>query len=279
MADTYEFEAIGTHWWLELLDGGDFTDSLRQQIDHTVAQFDQRYSRFRDDSLVSELYRTGALSHPPAEMLRMLDFAKEMYEASGGAFDITVGNTLHKFGYGKRTIAKKRQTNNFWQEIVITPAEIRYPDGVMLDFGGFGKGWLIDQLVRDLKLAGKQQFIVNGGGDIYVQAKDPVRFVLEDPTEVGRSVGHVDIANGALAGSDTIKRAWQDGDKRKHHIIDPHTDDSSVTGVVGSYVIAQSALIADTMATILILRPGLEQKLKQEFNLQTILITRENLDA
>lgn len=272
MTSIYEFEAIGTRWWLELLDGSVFDQHLIQQLDQTAAQFDQRYSRFREDSLVSELYRTGTLDHPPAEMLTMLEFAREMYDVSNGAFDITVGNTLHRLGYGKRSIAKTQDTKGFWQELVMTPAQIYYPDGVMLDFGGFGKGWLIDQFARDLLLAGKQEFIVNGGGDLYVQAKEPIRFALEDPLDHTKTVGHIDLARGALAGSDTIKRSWEDGTDKKHHIIDPATDDSSATGVIGSYVVANSARIADTMATILILRPDLETELSQHYHLQTVLI-------
>ena len=100
---THEFDAIGTHWWLEILSDQIITPGLIESLAATAAQFDQRYSRFRDDSLVSELYRTGRLSRPPAEMLRMFEFAREMYEVSDGAFDMTVGNALHRFGYGKRS--------------------------------------------------------------------------------------------------------------------------------------------------------------------------------
>ena len=294
MVGVYEFDAIGTHWWIELLDGSHFDEALVHRIKKTVQQFDLRYSRFRDESLVSELYRTGSLSHPPAEMIRMLEFAREMHEVSEGAFDISVGNTLHRMGYGKRSVARSVGTLSFWDHLTLTPMQILlFPPiakgtvplaegekgndarGIMLDFGGFGKGWLIDQLVRDLKLVGKQEFIVNGGGDLYVHAKKPMRIALEDPMNATSSLGHVDIIHGALAGSNTIKRVWQDGSDTKHHIIDPLTDDSSKTGVIASFVMADSALIADATATILILRPALEEKLKHAYNLQAVLIRKE----
>ncbi len=272
---THEFDAIGTHWWLEILSDQIITPGLIESLAATAAQFDQRYSRFRDDSLVSELYRTGRLSRPPAEMLRMFEFAREMYEVSDGAFDMTVGNALHRFGYGKRSIAKDVDVTRFWQQIAVSPIEIRYPHGVMLDFGGFGKGWLIDQFVRDLKLAGISEFIINGGGDLYVESKKPVRFALEDPYDNVKLVGSVDIARGALAGSNSLKRIWQDGTEQKHHIIDPKTNDSSQTDVVASFVVASTALIADTMATIFILRPELEEILSRRYDLKTVLIRKE----
>lgn len=141
---TYEFDSIGTHWWLEILDDSHvFTPELIATLRCTGNQFDQRYSRFRDDSLVAELFRSKRLSHPPVEMIHMLEFAQEMYQISNGAFDITVGNDLHRMGYGKRSIARTLDTSKFWDEIVLTPVEIILPVEVMLDFGGFGKGWLI----------------------------------------------------------------------------------------------------------------------------------------
>lgn len=268
----YEFDSIGTHWWIELLDDSTFDESLIATLQRTADLFDRRYSRFRDDSLVSELFQTGRLSHPPAEMLRMLDFAEEMYEISGGAFDPTIGNDLHRMGYGRRNRAVHVRDASVRPLIVATPAEIIMPAPVMLDFGAFGKGWLIDQFVRDLKLAGKQQFIVNGGGDLYVWADEPISFQLEDPYETDRSIGSIKIQRGALAGSNTIKRSWQDGEQRKHHIVDPATHDSSQSGVIASFVAAESALIADTMATILILRPELETTLSTKYHLKTKLI-------
>lgn len=269
----YEFDSIGTHWWLEILDdSATFTPELIMNLTATAEQFDQRYSRFRDGSLVTELYRTGSLSHPPAEMIRMLEFAHEMYLATHGAFDITVGNDLHKMGYGARAVARDVNTLNFWDELIVTPAEIRLPQPVMLDFGGFGKGWLIDQFVRDMHLAGVSQCIVNGGGDLYVQSETPIRIELEDPYDPSRSVGSMLLRRGALAGSSTIKRSWNDGGVRRHHIIDPVTHEPSTSTVVASYVAAESALLADAMATILIVRPELEPELSPRYRLNAMCL-------
>lgn len=128
----YEFDSIGTHWWIELLDDSTFDESLIATLQRTADLFDRRYSRFRDDSLVSELFQTGRLSHPPAEMLRMLDFAEEMYEISGGAFDPTISNDLHRMCYGRRNSAVHVRDASVWPLIVATPAEIIMPEPVML---------------------------------------------------------------------------------------------------------------------------------------------------
>lgn len=267
----YEFEAIGTHWAIEIVSGHTFSDELIATIHRTVELFDQRYSRFRDDSLVAQLAREGVLTNPPKELIDMLAFAKDMYEVSGGAFSIAVGASLHRMGYGLRAHGHSIR-RNIWDEITYSRQKIVIPKGEMLDFGGFGKGWLIDRFVEVMRTAGIHEFIVNGGGDLYCESDAPIEFKLEDPYDETKQFGQTRITHGALAVSNTIKRAWQDGDAHKHHIIDPVTDDSSDSGIVASYVRADTALIADTMATILIVRPELEEALKHRYKLETILV-------
>lgn len=267
----FEFDAIGTHWWCELLDEGDhFTSLLTQEILTICDEFDQRYSRFRDDSLIMELFNTGMIHNPPAEMVEMFRFADEMYTVSHGAFDVTVGATLHHLGYGDRT---KGQANDpRWSSVSYTPDTITAPQGVMIDFGGFGKGWLIDRLVACLRQHGKRAFIVNGGGDLFVSSNSPVDLALEDPHDSTKQYGQTRITNGALAASSTVKRSWMHEGQRYHHIINPQYHTSSTSGVVGTFVKADTALIADTMATILVIRPDLEQALKLRYNLETIIV-------
>lgn len=267
----YEFEAIGTHWAIEILSAQAFTDELITTIHRTVDLFDQRYSRFRDDSLVAQLAREGELPDPPEEFVDMLSFAKDMYEISEGAFSIAVGASLHRMGYGSR-IHGHDILRNIWDEITYSRQKIVIPRGEMLDFGGFGKGWLIDRFVDVMRTAGIHEFIVNGGGDLYCESNTLIEFKLEDPHDETKQFGQTRITHGALAASNTIKRAWQDGEVRKHHIIDPVTDDSSDSGVIAAYVRADTALIADTMATILIVRPELEEVLKDRYALDTILV-------
>lgn len=268
---TYEFDAIGTHWAIEILSGQMFDEPLITKLQATVDQFDRRYSRFRDDSLIAQLAREGRLTNPPREMLEMLAFAKDMYEVSDGAFTVAVGASLHRLGYGSRAHGRGIH-RHIWHEITFSEQEVVIPKGEMLDFGGFGKGWLIELFVHVMREAGVTEFIVNGGGDLYCQSNVPIEFTLEDPLDATKQFGQTRITSGALAVSNTIKRAWDDGDTRKHHIIDPATDDSSASGVIASYVRADSALIADTMATILILRAYLEPVLKKRYNLKTILV-------
>lgn len=271
-AHEFIFDSIGSRFWLESLDGGTFDDALKKEIFTYATNFDDTYSRFKDNSLVSQLAKSGHINNPPAEMLRMLEFSKRMYEASEGAFNITVGATLHKFGYGSREHGGEVIADP-WRKIVWDSKQVICPKGLMLDFGGFGKGWMIDAISDILRAHGVSQFIVNGGGDLYVQSDSPIDIALENPLIPNAVLGSVKITRGALAGSNTIKRSWKDGTVTKHHIIDPALSDSSDSGVIASYVTADSALIADALATVVIISPQLKDALEAKFNAKIMFVT------
>lgn len=268
---TFQFDSIGSRFWLERLDGEPFTNDIKAKVTDYANMFDASYSRFNKDSLVARLARTGVLKQPPAELLEMLDYSRQTYDISEGAFNVTVGAVLHKLGYGARRHGGSVIADP-WHVITWSKDKVVVPRGMMLDFGGFGKGWMIDAISAMLKANSIGRFVVNGGGDLYVQNDTPIDFALEDPLRPGYALRGVQIATGALAASNTTKRSWHDGDMKKHHIIDPATQDSSHTPVIASFVTANTALVADTIATIVIIRPDLKEKLKKQLDASILLV-------
>lgn len=268
-----EFEALGTHWWIEIWN--DPPQSSVQCIVNEVARFERTYSRFKPDSQFSILNRQKRLVQPTTELLAMLAFAKEMHETSNGIFNISVGGTLARTGYGRGQSA--HTDNHLWEKIIIRDDEIVLPNECEIDFGGFGKGWLIDRVGALLRNEGHTHYVINGGGDILVSAPNPIELALEHPLDPSQMIGNTRLVRGALAVSSSVKRAWVQGGIHYHHIIDPRTDSSSSSDILTTYVRADSALIADTMATILLIEPSLNQPLSTKYNLQTILLNRTQL--
>lgn len=266
----FRFDALGTVWHIEVEASGDVS-SLQGAVIAHVRLFEDTYSRFKPTSLLGVLNSRGKLTNPPQELLDMLDFAKRMHEASRGVFNISVGATLQNAGYGNSDQAK-RLDHDLWQNMHYNQNELKLPRHVALDFGGFGKGWLIDSLGKLLREQGIEHFIINGGGDMLVSMPEPVEIALEDPSEQGRVYGSTRFARGALAASSVSKRQWKQTNTEHHHIIDPQHGASSRSPIVGSFVRAESALIADVMATILIIEPSQETKLTEKFGLKTILV-------
>lgn len=203
----------------------------------------------------------------------MLDFARTASVDTDGVFNITVGASLNRLGYGETRRAGVVSAD-FWDHVEMSHKGIRIPETIQLDFGGFGKGWLIDTFVEYLRSKGYESFIVNGGGDLYVASTQPVKIALEDPYTTHRTIGSVWLRDSALAASSSLKRTWCFEGETRHHIIDPSQDASSTSNVVASFVIASEAKVADMLATVLIVRPELEARLRASYTVTTKLVSQ-----
>lgn len=268
-----ELDALGTHWWIEPL-SGTLGDTVESAVIRTIREFERQYTRFSDTSLLGHLNLHKRLLDPPKEMLRMLEFARDLQTKTNGVFNVSVGGELVRRGYGK--IGQGKLSDSFWNEVKLTPDEIRIPGEISLDFGGFGKGWLIDTIGKLLRDNSVGHFIINGGGDILVSSQEPIELALEHPLDPSKSIGTTRIQHGALAVSSNIKRSWK-YKGQQHHIIDPRTGAPAASDVISTYVRADSALLADVCATILLIAPELEQPLAQAYNLKTILLQPSQL--
>jgi thiamine biosynthesis lipoprotein len=268
-----ELDALGTHWWIEPL-SGTLGDTVESAVIRTIREFERQYTRFSDTSLLGHLNLHKRLLDPPKEMLRMLEFARDLQTKTNGVFNVSVGGELVRRGYGKT--GQGKLSDSFWNEVKLTPDEIRIPGEISLDFGGFGKGWLIDTIGKLLRDNSVGHFIINGGGDILVSSQEPIELALEHPLDPSKSIGTTRIQHGALAVSSNIKRSWK-YKGQQHHIIDPRTGAPAASDIISTYVRANSALLADVCATILLIAPELDQTLTQAYNLKTILLRSSQL--
>jgi thiamine biosynthesis lipoprotein len=270
----FSFDAIGTRWWCEDLSDKPILKALQRQLTETAERFNQDYSRFINSSYVSRLNRGEVITNPPAELVEMLQLCRLWFKQSDGYFNITVGGALHDAGYGSRSYAAPVWQQP-WDEITLMPQQVVLPPKMTIDFGGFGKGWLIDVFVKLCRQAGMTDFIINGGGDLYVSSNQPVSIHLEHPYEEKMSVGQTKLMNQALAVSANTKRTWEHNGKIYGHLVNPKQQTPSYVASV--YVKARSALIADVCATMLFLRPQLEVQLKKQYQLQTIILRNDQL--
>lgn len=253
-----------------------FPAELAELLKQEITLFDDTYSRFKEDSLVGQLNSSGVLPYPPHELVDMLAFAQKMYDATDGAFDISVAGTLQKLGYGQ-AIKTRTVYPNFWKEVICTDKEICIPKESAIDFGGFGKGWLLDRLAVIIEQHGHQYYLINGGGDIVVSSPTPIELGLEHPYDTSKMIGSTWTRKGSLAVSSVVKRRWVKDGETYHHIIDPKTAKPADNGVITAYVKGKTGLLTDTLATIMLLRPELKIRLEQQFAVKAIIISENQL--
>lgn len=251
--DVYAFDALGTHWVI-VAPKSSLSIKVKTSLTTEVKSFEASYSRFLPDSLLTKLNQEKKMKNPPPELVRMLRFAIEMYQKSHGLFNISVGARLEQLGYGSEPDSSAHISENLPQDIAISDSTIEIAQHIRLDFGGFGKGWLVDTLHELLAREGVKSHIVNGGGDIRVGDKDE-KIWIADPRDSSKQFGITRISsNSAFAASSTRLRVWQTFDGAEMtHIVHPLAE--TINNSVMCAVAANTCVEADVVATSLLLAP------------------------
>ena len=253
---SWRFEAIGTPWRIEAPGGPD--EDARAAVLARIDAFDRTWSRFRDDSLVTEIAAAAGRWTLPDEAVPLLELYRRLHDLTDGAVTPLVGRTLadlgYDAGYSLRPSAAPAAVPG-WSSIRWEPPELVTSEPVLLDVGAAGKGLLAD-LVADV-LSGPEGLpvTVDASGDVVHRGTEPLRVALEHPHDPQMAVGVVELAPGtALCASAVNRRAWGDG---LHHVLDGRTGEPT-RDVVATWVVADSGLVADGAATAAFFVPPAE---------------------
>lgn len=256
-----DFKALGTRWFIDLPTKN---ANLQQKILAKVSDFESKYSRFKNTSDLYKLNKTKVFNNPSREFINLVEYGLKMYTQTGGLFNMSVGARLEQDGYGQVTTVGAVISDDLVRDVLIKKDHIKLSDNTILDFGGFGKGWLVDELGQIIRSHGVSSFIINGGGDILV-GDEPQEIVIEHPTKPDQVIKKVVLTRQALASSSALKRSWKDQNGViKNHIINPLTDHKS--NILSIHVMSQTCLLADTLATVLLIASSAQkQTLIQKF--------------
>jgi thiamine biosynthesis lipoprotein len=243
-----EFPALGTHWWISLPEDTD--EELANKLIGIVTEFENNYSRFDDTSHISKLNDNKIIKNPSDELVNMLTYALDVYEATDGIFNISIGSKLERNGYGHKEDKNSAVSHSLKSDIHISKNDIKLSDTTRIDLGGFGKGWLIEKLTGFLKNEGIYDFHINGGGDITVGNYESSIYI-EHPLDSNLQIGEINLINKSLASSSNIKRSWTINSKNHAHIVHPIINKN--IEILSVHVLGDSILFADTFATVFML--------------------------
>lgn len=250
----WRFDAIGTRWEIET--EHTLAQARRTKIDAVIEAFDQTWSRFREDSLVTRLAMAGGTVAIPADASAMLETYRELSAATGGAVNPLVGESLSALGYdaGYSLAAGAPQAAPAdWVSILTwTQSQLSLASDAMIDVGALGKGRLVD-LVLDTLSDIDGDVTVDAGGDLAVRGA-AVRIGLEHPYDQAKAIGIATVRNQSLCASAINRRAWGDG---LHHVLDARTG-QPVRTWAATWAIAPDAMRADAVATALFFDGGAE---------------------
>ncbi|HSS10723.1 MAG TPA: FAD:protein FMN transferase, partial [Acidimicrobiales bacterium] len=179
MAAELLFRAMGSDAHLIVVGGA--AGLVNRAKDRTL-DLERRWSRFFDDSEVSELNRhAGTFVTVSQETVTLVERAMEAWRLSGGAFDPTVLGAMLRAGYDRSfdeldPSRSDRPTSALGigaANIAVDGNRVRLPAAAGFDPGGIGKGLAADLVCSEMMAAGADGVCINLGGDVRVTGSGP----------------------------------------------------------------------------------------------------------
>ncbi len=241
--------------------------AIQARLDGLVAQM----SNWEPDSELSRYNRAAAGSwHALSDdFVRVLQAALAVAEASGGAFDPSLGALVEAWGFGPAgpvasvpdaaALAGLRARRG-WREVALDPAARRalQPGGVALDLCAIAKGYAVDAVAALLRGRGIAGALVEVGGELYGYGRkpggEPWRVLVEawQGDEDAAAEPRVLALDGlAVATSGERWHRYERDGRRYSHTVDPRSGAPVHDAPVAVTVAAAEAMQADAWATAL----------------------------
>ncbi|NNE10485.1 MAG: FAD:protein FMN transferase, partial [Gemmatimonadetes bacterium] len=233
-------------------------------------------STYRENSELSRFNRApgGAWFPVSSETAEVVARARAIHEASGGAFDPTVGPLVDLWGFGppERPVALPDSAAIAGALALVgmdkvevrgePPALRKTSDAIRLDLSAIAKGYGVDLIGRLLEERGLGDYFIEIGGEIVLGGErvggKPWRLAVESPRAEEREVERVIEARGPLgiASSGTYRNYFDREGNRYSHTIDPRTGRPVTHHTAGVSVLATTCMDADGWATALLVLGG-----------------------
>jgi FAD:protein FMN transferase len=266
-------ELLGTIVEIKLLNSTFFNICFEE-----IERIEKTYSRFLKDSELTRLNCSlkswQAISN---EFIFLIEKGINLNKETDGNFDITLKSTLDSIGYDAEYSFKPKNVSSSLikkiKEKTQKPILIKQNKVFVrkqIEFGGFGKGYALDQVASLLERKKVKKYYLNAGGDIY--AKGDWTILLEHPDDPSRVIGQIKLDGMALASSAPNRRKWG----QYHHLINAKTK-MPVNTIKTVFVLSKKAIDADAYATALF-TAGFEKaiELSKKLPAEALIVSKDN---
>jgi thiamine biosynthesis lipoprotein len=293
-------ETMGSAWTVKVVGALPLpADQLRAGIQAQFDAVNQALSTYRADSALARFNDDdrGAWQDIDPELALVMRYALSLAEASGGAYDITVGPLVNLWGFGPdpatfrvpeaAAIAQAR-TRVGWRKVEVdaTKPRARKLPGVRVDLSSLGKGRGVDRVAAYLDAQGVNSYLVDLSGKLRARGHNATgsawRVAVEQPaadvtgTRATSGTAVVTLNDSSVATAGDYRRYFEIDGRHYSHIIDPRTGEPVTHGTVSSTALAADCMEADAWATVFMAMPPDEAlALADARLLKALLIARD----
>ena len=287
---------MGTRWSaLFYTDAAFDPASLQIALQAAVDQVDTQMTTWRPDSALMRLNAAplNAWVQVPPALMAVLATALQVGRATGGAFEIAMGDAIAAWGFGPaaadtnriRSARNKRRRPSFDSlELDVAHGLARKHDDCSFDLSGIAKGYGVDRLAETLLAHGLAAGLLAIDGEVRALGCQPDGsawpVAVEAPDRHARAVhAMLTLHDAAVATSGDYRHWVQVGPRLLSHTIDPRTGAPLLDSAASVTVLAQSCMLADAYATaLMVMGPQAGRDFATQQHLNALFLIREGAE-
>jgi FAD:protein FMN transferase len=241
---------------------------LKKDVAKLLKEFDSELSNWNEQSWVIKFNHSKKeeLVTVPDHAADVLEQCMELYEKSGGYFDVSISPLLEAWGFGSKNlkqVPKKSLVENILKSIGCD--KLRFSkekkviskniDGLQINCSAVAKGYGVDLVVKLLKEKYKvKYYLVEIGGEVSGSTKEDGnswKIGIPVPAQEGSDQIEkvVELNNISMATSGDYNNFFKIEGKTYQHIINPKTGYPVSHNLCSVSILAPNCALADGLAT------------------------------
>lgn len=254
----YTFKALWTVCQISLIwdDWANFNNIINK-IYNIIISFENRFSRFKNDSLLSRLNDTKNMDVDD-EFMSLLLKSKEIYIFTKWYFNplVNISNIWYSSTFDKNDFKITNfsenldflQIKNYWNNVVLQ-------SDMNLDFWSIAKWFLADVISQYLQKNGFKNFLINLGWDLKCSWINHLwqnwKIWVTHPKDKNSVILELELKNKSISTSWIYLRNWNIDGKNYHHIKTPKTNKNN-NEILSCSIIDNFWYKTDALATAVI---------------------------
>ncbi len=283
---------MGTRWSALFFAEPDVDPApIRAELQAAVDEVDEEMSTWKPDSDLMRLNAApvGEWVAVPARLRAVLRLGLEIGRASGGAFDIGMGDAVTAWGFGPGNAAPDgiraaMQTlrRPAHQALEFEGDHIRKVAPIALDLNGIAKGYGVDRLAETLRDHGITDALVGIDGEMRATGLRPdgeAWTIAVEAPDAERRTPHaiLSLQDAAVATSGDYRHWVEVQGRRLSHKMDPRRGAPLIASPASVTVVARTCAEADAWATaLMVLGPDKGATLAGQSGLDALFLLRDD---
>jgi thiamine biosynthesis lipoprotein len=237
---------------------------LKKSVEQILYDFDLSLSLYKDSSVISKVNRNEDVMLDTF-FIDVFNKSRQIYDMTGGAFDITIGPLVKAWGFGPDALKSFSEVKRDSLMNLVGMDKVTVRDGrivkanpaMYLDVNGIAQGYSVDVICRYFDNLGIRNYLVEIGGEVRGKGSRngaPWKIGIDKPSDFNIFPGRdlqaiIKIKDRSVATSGNYRKFFVEDGIKYSHTIDPKTGYPVKNQLLSITIIASDCTSADGLAT------------------------------